>query len=467
MERDLTVGSVPKQLLSFAAPLFLANLLQSLYSIVDMAVVGRFVGSAGLAAVSSAAMLSFIIQSVCTGVTTGGAVLIAQYKGARDARGQRETTGALFSVSALAALLVTAAGLLAYRPVFTLMNLPAEALPHALRYMRVICLGTVFVFGYNAVCSVLRGLGDSKSPLFFVAVATVVNILLDLLLVGPLGLGTQGAAIATAASQGVSFLTAVVVLRRRGLPLVFSPAYFRTAPKTCCAILRIGFPAAVQMAVLNLSYLLVTGMLNGYGVAVAAAAGVGLKVNSFAAMPCWAVGQAVTTMAGQNLGAGDTGRAAQTARSGLRLALLVTAASILAVQLFTAQIIGFFNTDPEVVREGVFYLRVCCSFNSLVYRRRALPSRPPPGLPPAPLRPAGRSANGTSPAPQVCTPPRTCPSPDRSTPSPPHTVRSCPARSQPSARPARSLPPPRRRNVPPAGPRHHKCARRRSRSSSP
>lgn len=280
MERDLTVGSVPKQLLSFAAPLFLANLLQSLYSIVDMAVVGRFVGSAGLAAVSSAAMLSFIIQSVCTGVTTGGAVLIAQYKGARDARGQRETTGALFSVSALAALLVTAAGLLAYRPVFTLMNLPAEALPHALRYMRVICLGTVFVFGYNAVCSVLRGLGDSKSPLFFVAVATVVNILLDLLLVGPLGLGTQGAAIATAASQGVSFLTAVVVLRRRGLPLVFSPAYFRTAPKTCCAILRIGFPAAVQMAVLNLSYLLVTGMLNGYGVAVAAAAGVGLKVNA-------------------------------------------------------------------------------------------------------------------------------------------------------------------------------------------
>ena len=121
------------------------------------------------------------------------------------------------------------------------------------------------------------------------------------------------------------------------------------------------------MTVLNLSYLLVTGMLNGYGVAVAAAAGVGLKVNSFAAMPCWAVGQAVTTMAGQNLGAGDTGRAEETAKSGLRLALLVTAASILAVQLFTAQIIGLFNTDPEVVREGVFYLRVCCSFNSLVY----------------------------------------------------------------------------------------------------
>ena len=367
MERDLTVGSVPKQLLSFAAPLFLANLLQSLYSIVDMAVVGRFVGSAGLAAVSSAAMLSFIIQSVCTGVTTGGAVLIAQYKGARDTRGQRETTGALFSGSALAALLVTAAGLLAYRPVFSLMNLPAEALPHALRYMRVICLGTVFVFGYNAVCSVLRGLGDSKSPLFFVAVATAVNILLDLLLVGPLGLGTEGAAIATAASQGVSFLTAVFVLRRRGLPLDFSPSYFRTAPKTCRAILRIGLPTAVQMTVLNLSYLLVTGMLNGYGVAVAAAAGVGLKVNSFAAMPCWAVGQAVTTMAGQNLGAGDTGRAEETAKSGLRLALLVTAASILAVQLFTARIIGLFNTDPEVVREGVFYLRVCCSFNSLVY----------------------------------------------------------------------------------------------------
>ena len=301
MERDLTVGSVPKQLLSFAAPLFLANLLQSLYSIVDMAVVGRFVGSAGLAAVSSAAMLSFIIQSVCTGVTTGGAVLIAQYKGARDTRGQRETAGALFSVSALAALLVTAAGLLAYRPVFSLMNLPAEALPHALRYMRVICLGTVFVFGYNAVCSVLRGLGDSKSPLFFVAVATAVNILLDLLLVGPLGLGTEGAAIATAASQGVSFLTAVFVLRRRGLPLDFSPSYFRTAPKTCRAILRIGFPTAVQMTVLNLSYLLVTGMLNGYGVAVAAAAGVGLTKAAASAPPGTAPPPACTSRSAQCL----------------------------------------------------------------------------------------------------------------------------------------------------------------------
>lgn len=367
MQRDLTVGSVPKGLLSFAAPLFLANLLQSFYSIVDMAVVGRFVGSAGLAAVSSAAMLSFIIQSACTGVTTGGTVLIAQYKGARDLCGQGETTGALFSVSALSALLVTGAGLLVYRPVFAFMNLPAEALPHALGYMKIICLGTVSVFGYNAVCSVLRGLGDSRSPLFFVAVASAVNIALDLLLVGPLGLGTEGAAIATVASQGVSFLTAVWLLRRRGFPLDFSPRYLRTAPKTCRAILRIGFPAAVQMTVLNLSYLLITGMLNGYGVAVAAAAGVGLKINSFAAMPCWAVGQAVTTMAGQNLGAGNSARAERTAKSGLLLALLATSVSILVVQLFTAEIIGLFNTDPEVVREGVFYLRICCSLNSLVY----------------------------------------------------------------------------------------------------
>ena len=220
--QDLTSGNVPGKLLRFALPLFGANLLQSLYSIADMVVVGRFVGKTGLAAISNASMIGFIINSICIGLTMGGTVLAAQYKGAGDEQGQRETVGTLFSVSFIAAILVTAAGLLLYEPVFALLRVPAEAMEDACGYMRILCAGTVFVFGYNAVCALMKGLGDSKSPLYFVAVAAAVNICLDLLLVGPLRMGTEGAAYATMFSQGVSLLISVVDLRRKDFPFAFN-----------------------------------------------------------------------------------------------------------------------------------------------------------------------------------------------------------------------------------------------------
>lgn len=364
---DLTNGSVPKQLLKFAFPIFIANLLQSCYSMVDMVVVGQFVGKAGLAAVSNAAMIGFIIQSVCTGVTMGGTVLIAQYKGAHDAQGQRQAIGTLFSVSTIAAALVTLISLLSYRAVFQWMRVPAGAMQLAEDYMQVICWGTLFVFGYNAVCSIMRGLGDSQSPLLFVAIATGINIALDLLLVGPLRMGTRGAALATIVSQGASFVISLFYLKKRAILSDFTAQDLWIRGPICRMLLKIGLPSAVQTAVLNLSYLLVTGMLNEYGVAVAAASGIGLKVNTFAAMPCWAVGQAVTTMAGQNMGACQTSRAAKTAKTGLWISLGASFITMLLVQAFVGPIIELFNSDPEVVQEGIQYLRICCSLNSLLY----------------------------------------------------------------------------------------------------
>lgn len=368
MKSNLLSGSVLRGLIRFSLPILGANLLQSCYNVADMAVVGRFTGRAGLAGVSSAAMLCYIINALCTGLTTGGSVLAAQYLGAGDHRALKSSVGSLFALCALAALLLTLLGLAVSRPVFLLMNLPAESMAPALDYMRPMCLGTVFVFGYNAVCAVLRGLGDSKSPLVFVALATLINVLLDLLLVGPLGLGTAGAALATVCAQGCSFLGAICSLRRRrDFPFDFSPASFRPAPGKCRLLLRIGLPTAVQMAVLNTSYLLVTGLFNAQGVAAAAAAGVGLKVNTLAAMPCWAVGCAVTTMAGQCVGAGDLPRAARTARAGVALGAGACVAVALAVQVFAAPIVAFFNPDPAVVEAGVFYLRLCGSLNCPLY----------------------------------------------------------------------------------------------------
>lgn len=367
MVQDLTKGSVLKSLLTFSLPVFLANVLQACYNIADMAVVGQFTGAAGLSAVSSASTLCFIINSVCIGVTMGGSVLVAQYKGAKDGEGVKKTVGTLFTVSLIAAGVVTAVGLLLYHPVFLMMNVPKQALGFADSYMAVICSGTVFVFGYNAVCSILRGLGDSKSPLVFVAVAAVLNIALDFLLVGGFGMGTTGAALATVISQGISFLSAVCVFRLRGRVFDFRLKSFRVTRDICKIILKIGLPTAVQMAVLNLSYLLVTGMLNAYGVVISAAAGVGLKINSFAVMPCWAVGQSVTTMAGQNIGAKNPLRAGRACLTGIKINIAAQIVVTLLIQVFVVQIAALFDQNPAVNAQTVLYLRICCNVNCIFY----------------------------------------------------------------------------------------------------
>jgi putative MATE family efflux protein len=367
-KQNLTTGNIPKKLIAFALPLLAANLLQSFYSLADMLVVGRIVGETGLAAISNASMISFIINSVCIGITMGGTVLAAQYKGANDEHGQLETIGTLFTAAFIAAVLVTAAGLAAYRPLFGMLHVPAPAMEDACGYMKIICYGTVFVFGYNAVCSILKGLGDSKSPLYFVAVATVINIVLDLLLVGPFGMGTEGAACATIFSQGISFVISVFHLKRTDFVFDFQLSHFAVKTDKLAAILKIGLPTAAQMVVVNLSYLLITGMLNQFGVSVAAASGVGLKINTFAGMPCWAIGQAVTAMAGQNIGAGDTFRVRKTTSTGLCLNLFITLVMVLLVQIFGKQLILLFTpASPEVLAEGIVYLRICCGVNSLVY----------------------------------------------------------------------------------------------------
>lgn len=367
-EQDLTIGSVSKKLIRFALPLLFANLLQSFYSIVDMLVVGRFVGETGLAAISNASMISFIINSVCIGVTMGGTVLVAQYKGAGDEKGQRETIGTLFSIAFIASLIVTILGLLAYGPLFQVLHVPAASMQDACNYMKIICYGTVFVFGYNAVCSITKGFGDSKSSLYFIAVATVVNILLDILLVGSFSMGTVGAAYATVFSQGISFIISILHLRRKDFVFHFRLQEFAVKPDKLTVILKVGLPTAIQMIVVNISYLLITGMLNNFGVSVAAASGIGLKVNTFAGMPCWAVGQAVTAMAGQNMGADKIERVKRTTKTGLRLNLLITLAVVILVQIFAKQIIMLFDPkSPEVIEDGILYLRICCGINSLVY----------------------------------------------------------------------------------------------------
>lgn len=368
-EHSLLTGSVPKKLASFAFPLLSANLLQSFYNVVDMLVVGQIVGDTGLAAIGNASKLCYIINSICIGMTMGGAVLIAQYKGADDKRGQAESFQMLALLSLVSSLLVTVVSLATYQPLFKMVNVPVDAYPEACNYMKIFCCGTVFVFGYNAVCSVLKGLGDSKSPLYFVGVATIINIILDIVLVGPLGIGTAGAAYATITAQGISFVISLFYLKRHRIFLSMEDhRKFTLQWDKLIAIVKVGLPTAIQMVVVNTAYLLVTGMLNQFGTAVSAGSNVGLQINTFAGMPCWAIGQAVTAMAGQCMGAGQIDRARKVVKISLVMNVAVTFVVVISVQLFAEPLILLFgSTNPEAVNDGVYYLRVCCSINSLIY----------------------------------------------------------------------------------------------------
>ena len=368
-EQNLLSGSVPRKLIAFALPLLLANILQSFYNVVDMLVVKQFVGETGLAAISNASKLCYIINSICIGMTMGGAVLIAQYKGANNKKGQAETFQMLSMLSLATSILLTAISLAGYQPLFRALNVPADAFQDACNYMKIICYGTVFVFGYNTVCSVLKGLGDSKSPLCFVGIATIINVGLDIILVDPLGMGTKGAAYATIIAQGISFVISIFYLTRHHVFFGTTVCKkFTVQWDKIVAILKIGLPTAIQMVVVNTAYLLVTGMLNQFGTSVSAASGVGLQINTFVGMPCWAVGQAVTAMVGQCMGAERIKRARKVVKIGLLVNIAMTLVVVLCVQVFAEQLILLFGSNSqEVVTHGVYYLRVCCGINSLIY----------------------------------------------------------------------------------------------------
>ncbi len=337
-----------RELCVFALPMLLANILQSCYNIADMAMVGRFLGREALAAVSNTTMICFISNSICIGFCVGGNALVAKYRGARDVDAQRKTIRTLFALSLIGGIALTVLNYVLYTPLLRWMNTPSDALLYAKQYMSIICIGNVFVFGYNAVCSVMRGLGDSRRPLFFVAVSAVVNVVFDYIFLAFFHWGVYGVALATVLAQAAACMAAVESLRRQGqnvdnragkrvetaFVFQFDRHCLKMDKKLCGELLHLGLPTAFRSAALNLSYLVVTALFNNCGTAAAAAAGIGLKINTFVAMPSWALGMAVSIMAGHCMGAKNPDRAAKIARRGIAVGLIVNGAFLLLIHLW-------------------------------------------------------------------------------------------------------------------------------------
>lgn len=323
----------------------------------DMYIVGLYGDAAALSGVNIGSQITNLVAVLTIGLAQGGTVLVAQYYGARQMKDVSETIGTMFSFLVLLSAGMTVVMLLLSRAMLQLINTPPEALESAHAYLRICLLGNVFIFGYNAISAVQRGLGDSKRPLMFVSVACAVNVVLDFLFVGGLGMGAAGAALATIIAQAISLLLAVLYLRRSDFVFDFKRESLRIHWDKVKLIFRIGLPSSAQNLLSNLSFLLMTTLVNGFGVYASAAVGIVGKLNGIAIMPSSAMSMSVSSLAAQNIGAGKHDRALKAMVYGIVISFAVGAVMFGVSLLWPDALIGIFSDDPNVLALGRDYLR--------------------------------------------------------------------------------------------------------------
>lgn len=360
MINDLTQGSVSKQLIRFAFPLVCSNFLQTLYGIIDMVIIGQYVGAEGLSGVSIGSDLLMFVTFICMGMTSAGQVMISQFVGAGDRNSLKSTIGTLFSFIALLAVGMTILCVSLTDWLLRIMSTPPEAFTHAHNYTVVCFSGIIFIYGYNTVSAILRGMGDSTRPFIFIAIAAVLNIIFDMLFVVGLGMETAGAALATVLGQGVSFVTSIIYLyiKREAFSFDFKLGSFKMESVKVKQILRLGFPMALQHSAISLSTMFVNSHINAYGVVISAVNGVGSKLRSIMNVISVSFSTAATSMNGQNLGAGRQDRIPRIVHT--HLGINVAAATLFSVIfiLFPEGMFSIFNSDPEVLAWARSYIGV-------------------------------------------------------------------------------------------------------------
>jgi putative MATE family efflux protein len=365
IERNLTEGNVVKLLIQFALPFMLSNLIQSLYNVADMLIVGYYSGTAAISGVNIGGQVTFILTNIIVGLTVGGTVIIGQYLGSGDRKSVKETIGTLLTFLLIVGIAFTIIMLMVSDKVLWLLQTPEESYQQARDYLDITLLGTVFIFGYNAFSAILRGFGDSRRPLIFISIACTMNVVLDLLLVGVYGMSARGAAIATVVSQAISMILCIISLMRSDFIFDFKLSSFRFLKKHFITIVQVGIPISIQNVIVNFSFLVLTAIANSMGVNASAAVGIVGKYNGFAILPAIAVGSSVSAMVAQNIGAGAIDRAKKTFYTGFALAFSITFVVFIITQVFPEQILSVFDDDPNTISAGVEYIRTF-SFDYLI-----------------------------------------------------------------------------------------------------
>ncbi|MEE4258589.1 MAG: MATE family efflux transporter [Bacteroidales bacterium] len=360
--RNLTEGKEGKLILNFALPMLAGNVFQQMYNIVDSIIIGKVLGKEALAAVGANFPLIFALISFVVGIAIGATVIISQYFGAKQMDRVKRTIDTLYIFMFFASILITTVGMLTSKYIFQLISLPDNVIPLAVDYFNVYATGFVFFFGFQGTSAVLRGLGDSKTPLYFLIISTLTNIGLDLFFVLGLGWGVKGVALATVIAQAGAFFTIIWYLNRYHTFLDFSPLKMRFDREIFKKSLKIGLPTGFQQTFVSLGFLALYRIVNMFGTSTIAAYTIAMRIDMFAAMPAMNFSAALSTFVGQNIGANKFERIGRGLNSTLGMTSIISVSVTMLAMFFAEPLMYLFTNDAEVVAVGKQYIYVVSGF---------------------------------------------------------------------------------------------------------
>lgn len=357
LEKNLTNGSVLKNIAYFSLPYLLSYFLQTLYGLADLFIIGQFEGVASTTAVSIGSQVMHMLTVMIVGLAMGSTVCIGQAVGAGDKKHASAAIGNTVTLFMLLSVVITALLLALVRPIVSVMSTPAEAADGTRAYLTICFIGIPFITAYNIISSIFRGLGDSKSPMIFIAVACAANIALDYIFIGAMGLGPAGAALGTTLSQAISVVFSLVVILRRKSGISLERRDLHPQRDTMGRLLRIGIPVAVQDGLIQIAFIVITVIANRRGLDAAAAVGIVEKIISFVFLVPSSMLSTVSALCAQNIGAGKQARAEQTLRYAVIIAVSFGIIIALLTQFISEQAVGLFTPDVIVITLGGQYLR--------------------------------------------------------------------------------------------------------------
>lgn len=357
MEKNLTHGSVLKTLLSFSLPFLLSYFLQTLYGMADLFIVGQFNGVESTTAVSIGSQVMHMLTVMIVGLAMGSTVTIGKAIGAGKREDASAAIGNTVTLFMGLSVVITVVLLLAVRPIVSLMSTPEEAVDGTVMYLTICFIGVPFITAYNIISSIFRGMGDSRSPMYFIAIACGANIVLDYLFIGAMKLGPAGAALGTTLSQSISVMVSLWIILRKQTGLSLKKAHFQPKRSVMSSLLKVGLPVAFQDGFIQISFIVITVIANLRGLNDAAAVGIVEKLISFLFLVPSSMLSAVSALAAQNIGAGKQDRAKQTLRYAIMLSVSYGVLAVIVMQLSAETFVGLFSTETEVIHLGGQYMR--------------------------------------------------------------------------------------------------------------
>ena len=358
----MTEGSIVKNILFFAIPLILGNLLQQLYNTADSIIVGNFVGKNALAAVGSSTSVIYLLIAFSQGASVGAGVVVSQYLGAKKKKETEDAVHTALAISVILGVILTIGGVLFSRRLLLWMHTPEEVFDGAVLYLQIYSGGLLFNVLYNMAAGILNAGGNSKRSLIYLAYASVTNIILDLVLIRGFGMGVEGAAIATDISQVVSSVLAIGYLMRVKADYRVSLRKIKIHRQMAGRIVKIGLPTGIQNMVISLSNILVQSSVNGFGADAVAGFGAYLKIDGFNILPVMSISMAVTTFTGQNYGAGKIDRVKKGMWVTIAMGLIYTIATGILLLVFSDPLMRLFTNDDAVVTYGELAMKYFCPF---------------------------------------------------------------------------------------------------------